>query len=149
MMKKDDALTKIICEYADKLISGEEPDPKEYMSEYPGLKDDLAGYFEAVKGLSSSLRPATLPHELVEKVMRAVKSSRESAPAISQVLQRIIGRAVCDEGFRKSLFLDPGSACRNAGYSLSAVELAALKSLDPDNMEKFSSNLDQRITKKM
>ena len=46
-------------------------------------------------------------------------------------LERLIGRAVLDPRFRESLFADPEKAIREAGFDLSNEEMAALKTIDP------------------
>lgn len=63
-------------------------------------------------------------------------------------IQRIIGMAVTNESFRKSLFQDAAGACRNAGFNLSELELAALKNLKEDAVIEFADELDERISKK-
>lgn len=147
IMKKVNQLTETICEYTDKLIKGEEPDSGYYLIKYPEFRDSLIVYFDALGKLSSALKPVSPPPQLVQNVISAVKST-QSVPVITPLLQRIIGHAVCDEEFRRSLLLNPEEACMNAGYRLSTIEIAAIKSLDFEGMEKFSSNLDERITKR-
>ena len=49
----------------------------------------------------------------------------------SKDLERLIGRAVLDPKFRESLFADPEKAIRVAGFDLSDEEMAALKTIDP------------------
>ncbi len=48
-----------------------------------------------------------------------------------QDIERLIGRAVLDAGFRERLFADPEKAIREAGFDLSDEEMAALKEVDP------------------
>ena len=48
-----------------------------------------------------------------------------------QKLERLIGRAVLDPKFREKLFADPEKAIREAGFDLTAEEMAGLKKLDP------------------
>ena len=43
-------------------------------------------------------------------------------------IERIVGRAIVDQGFRAQLLVDPERAARLAGVSLSAAELDQLKS---------------------
>lgn len=42
-------------------------------------------------------------------------------------IERIVGRAIVDQGFRAQLLADPERAARLAGVSLSAEELGQLK----------------------
>ena len=51
-------------------------------------------------------------------------------------LEAVIGRAVIDEEFRLALFADPDSAL--AGYALTDGELAALRTLDAENLDAFA-----------
>lgn len=48
-----------------------------------------------------------------------------------QDLERLIGRAVLDPGFREKLFADPEKAIRDAGFDLTEEEMAGLKEIDP------------------
>ena len=62
--------------------------------------------------------------------------------AVSQV----IGRAVTDAEFRALLFSNPVQALQ--GYDLTADEVTALKNLQQEDLEGFSTKLDPRITKR-
>jgi Ribosomally synthesized peptide prototyped by Frankia Franean1_4349. len=46
---------------------------------------------------------------------------------MSPDLERLIGRAVVDKKFRKQLLKDPDKAIADAGFSLTAEELAQVK----------------------
>ena len=65
-----------------------------------------------------------------------------SQDAVSQ----IIGRAVTDAEFRKTLFSDPEQALQ--GYDLTEDDKEALKHLKQEDLEDFSTKLDSRITKR-
>lgn len=60
-------------------------------------------------------------------------------------LEAVIGRAVIDEEFRLALFADPVSAL--AGYELSEAELAALRTLDAENLDAFAGGPGSRVVK--
>lgn len=60
-------------------------------------------------------------------------------------VERVIGRAVTDEAFRKQLIDDARAAC--AGYDLTEEELDALEKLDAQSLLAFAGTLDRRITK--
>ncbi|MCU0501166.1 MAG: Franean1_4349 family RiPP [Anaerolineae bacterium] len=60
-------------------------------------------------------------------------------------LEAVIGRAVIDEGFRVMLFADPDSAL--AGYALTEAELAALRTLDAENLDAFAGGPGSRVVK--
>lgn len=61
-------------------------------------------------------------------------------------IERVIGRAVTDEAFRKALIDNAHEACK--GYNLTEEELDALEKLDANSMLAFAGSLDPRITKK-
>ena len=61
-------------------------------------------------------------------------------------VSQIIGRAVTDAEFRKTLFSDPEQAFQ--GYDLTEDDKEALKNLKQEDLEDFSTKLDSRITKR-
>ncbi len=65
-------------------------------------------------------------------------------------VERVIGRLVTDEGFRRRFFEDPVSAIRQAveaGCELNACEARALVAIDPDQVERFVEALHPCIQK--
>jgi len=66
--------------------------------------------------------------------------------ATEKELQALLGRAVADEAFRARLFDDPRQAALDAGYDLTAEQLAALKALD---VQTIAEALDERLVKKV
>ncbi len=62
-----------------------------------------------------------------------------------EAVQRVIGRAVMDEAFRKLLFSNPDEAFK--GYDLTEEEKKILRHLDADEVAGFAGKLDERITK--
>lgn len=62
-----------------------------------------------------------------------------------KVVEIIIGKAVTDAEFRKQLFEDPDNALK--GYDLTSEEIAALKAVEKEAIEKFAGELDKRISK--
>ena len=65
--------------------------------------------------------------------------------ATEQEWQEPLGRALVDEAFRAQLFDDPRQAAREAGYDLTAEQLAALKATD---IQSIAEALDERLVKK-
>jgi len=61
-------------------------------------------------------------------------------------ISQIIGRAVTDAEFRKTLFSNPEQALED--YSLTDDEKEALTNLKQEDLEDFSTKLDSRITKR-
>ncbi len=62
-----------------------------------------------------------------------------------EALEAVIGRAVIDEEFRVALFADPDAAL--AGYALTEGELAALRTLDAENLDAFAGGPGSRVTR--
>ncbi|MFN2241007.1 MAG: Franean1_4349 family RiPP [Anaerolineae bacterium] len=59
-----------------------------------------------------------------------------------QELERLIGRAVLDPGFREKLFTDPEKAIREAGFDLTEEEIAHLKSIDAEKTRALLEEAD-------
>ena len=66
--------------------------------------------------------------------------------ATEKELHELLGRALADEAFRARLFDDAQQAAREAGYDLTAEQLAALKKID---MQTIAEALDERLVKKI
>ena len=62
-------------------------------------------------------------------------------------LEAVIGRAVIDEEFRLALFADPDSAL--TGYALTEDEMAALRTLDAENLDAFAGGPGSRVMKRL
>ncbi len=60
-------------------------------------------------------------------------------------MQELLGRALADEEFRARWFDDPQQAAREAGYELTAAQLAAVKASD---LQSIAERLDSRLIKK-
>jgi hypothetical protein len=67
-------------------------------------------------------------------------------PVSQDAVSQIIGRAVVDAEFRESLFSNPDQALES--YDLTHDEVEALKNLQQEDLEDFSTKLDSRITKR-
>jgi hypothetical protein len=66
--------------------------------------------------------------------------------ATEKEMQALLGRALADEAFRARLFDDPRQAARDAGYDLTAEQLATLKTID---IQTIAEALDERLIKKI
>jgi hypothetical protein len=62
-----------------------------------------------------------------------------------QEVQNIVGKAVLDSSFRKSLLENPEGLLSE--YDLTDEERQALSGLDSEKLEVFSESLDDRLTK--
>ena len=60
-------------------------------------------------------------------------------------MQRLIGKALIDEWFRRRLISDPEEAIRSSGLQLSEAELAALMGRDRAQAETLASEMDRRL----
>ena len=60
-------------------------------------------------------------------------------------IQRLIGKALIDELFRRRLLSDPEEAVRSHGFDLTEEELAALKARDRAEAEALATEMDQRL----
>lgn len=65
--------------------------------------------------------------------------------ATDKQMYELLGRALADEDFRARLFDDPRQAAQEAGFDLTAEQLAALKASD---LQSVADSLDERLTKK-
>jgi ribosomally synthesized peptide len=65
-------------------------------------------------------------------------------------VERIIGRLVTDEEFRRRFVLDPGSTLREAtccSLELTKIEVQALVAIEPRILERLAEALDPRLQK--
>jgi hypothetical protein len=62
-------------------------------------------------------------------------------------LQEVIARLLGEEGFRKGFFAAPEDTLRQAGIQLTAAEMAALKEMEPEDLDDWFTDLDERISK--
>ncbi len=64
--------------------------------------------------------------------------------ATEKEMHELVGRAVVDHEFRAKLMADPEQAAKEAGYTLTAEQLAALKSADGKALAQV---LDEKLPK--
>ncbi|MBM3133917.1 MAG: hypothetical protein FJZ89_01230 [Chloroflexi bacterium] len=64
--------------------------------------------------------------------------------ATEKEMYELIGRAVMDAEFRKKLMADPEQAAKEAGFTLTAEQLAALKSAEGKGL---AAVLEERLPK--
>ncbi len=65
-------------------------------------------------------------------------------------VERVIGRLVTDEGFRRRFAADPQTTLeelRQCGVELNPCELRALVSVDPRLVERLADAIDPRLQK--
>ncbi len=64
--------------------------------------------------------------------------------ATEKEMYELVGRAVMDAEFRKKLMADPEQAAKEAGFTLTAEQLAALKSAEGKGL---AAVLEERLPK--
>ncbi len=135
-MKKresEEKLEKLVADFADELADSPSGTDKESL-------------LETARIIASVVQPKQPSEDFMNKVSNAVQKRFMEQISIEKI-QRIIGMAVTSEDFRKSLFDDTVTACRNAGFSLNPGEIAALRDIKEDAIEEFANSLDERTTK--
>jgi len=144
-------MTDLLIEYTDALCEGK-PIPEAIE---PDLLDELRPLLETVKLLYGVLQKASVPSEFAQRLEDRLaaewKTMSERPTRIPRVLrqafERLISRALSDEGFRAQLIEDPEKAARGMGLTLTPYELAALRTLDPNELASLIEELDERVSK--
>ncbi len=60
-------------------------------------------------------------------------------------VEAAMGRLICDDAFRARFRADPQGAVREAGFDLTAYELAGLRAVNLSALERLAAMLDDRI----
>ncbi len=60
-------------------------------------------------------------------------------------LEAALGRLICDDTFRRDFYRDAEVAAAQAGFRLTWVELGSLRNIDLQAVERFVTNIDDRI----
>jgi hypothetical protein len=144
-------VTDLLIEYTDALCEGK-PIPAAIE---PELVDELKPLLETVELLHSALEKAPVPSEfaqqLEDRLTAEWKTMQKRPTRIPQVLrqafEKLISRALSDEGFRAQLIEDPEKAALRMGLTLAPYELAALKTLDQNELASLIEELDERVSK--
>lgn len=110
------------------------------------FRDNASSLLETIQTISSVVYPRQPAEEFTARVSNAVQERFQSQVS-KEKIQKIIGKAVTDEEFRRSLFQDVVVACHDIGVTLKPREIAALRSLKEDAVRDFSDSLDERISK--
>lgn len=59
-----------------------------------------------------------------------------------EAVERVLGRLITDERFRRAVADSFEAACLQEGYSLTTIELRLLSGLDISSLAEFSRRLD-------
>jgi hypothetical protein len=141
MTKKDDQARKAerFAELTDRLLAGEQIDSTE--------AEKLAPLLETVASLKANAEAEPSPGLAIR--IRNLTMAELPGPkaTISERLQEVIKRLIGDEDFRTNFFAAPESTLQQAGFQLTPAEIAALKEMEPENLENWMSDLDERISK--
>jgi len=65
-------------------------------------------------------------------------------------VERVVGRILTDEAFRRRFALDAVAALHELigrGFELTSLEIHALTSIDPNRAARFADTIDPRIQK--
>jgi hypothetical protein len=143
-------VTDLLIEYTDALCEGK-PIPAAIE---PELVDELKPLLETVELLYGVLRKASVPSEFAQQLedrLAAEWKQTQEKPArihvLRQAFEKLISRALSDEGFRAQLIEDSEKAALRMGLTLSPYELAALKTLDQNELASLFEELDERVSK--
>ncbi len=141
MTKKDDQARKAerLAELTDRLLAGEQIDPAE--------AEKLAPLLQTVANLKANAEADPSPGLATRIRNLAMAELPGPKTTISERLQEVIKRLIGDEDFRTNFFTAPESTLQQAGFQLTPAEIAALKEMEPENLENWMSDLDERISK--
>ena len=104
---------------------------------------------EILKRVMGGEPPSVQFRERLKALLMEEVRSRKVVPLRLEVVDAIIGRAISDLLFRRALLEDPEKATREAGFLLTAEELAAFSEMSEEMVESFGGALDVRVSKKI
>ena len=135
--KKDEQkLANELADLTDRIFDGEQIDAAEL--------DNLGETVQKLKAASQATPDPNFAIRLRNLAMATLPKKKES---VSERLQEVIARLVGDEDFRNNFFASPEATLQSAGFQLSPAEIAALKEMEPENLEAWLTDLDERISK--
>ncbi len=140
--KKDEqTLADTLANLTDRIFEGEQIDASEL-----GLEDmqELAKTVQKLQAASQATPDPNFAIRLRNLSMAALPKKKET---VSERLQEVIARLIGDEDFRNNFFASPEATLQRAGFQLSPAEIAALKEMEPENLEEWLTDLDERISK--
>ncbi len=138
--KKDEqALAGKLADLTDRLFEGEEVNVEKL--------DQLGDLAETVQRLHAASQATPDPAFAIRLRNLAMAALPKKKETLSERLQEVINRLIGDEEFRTSFFASPEATLQRAGFQLSPAEIAALKEMEPENLEEWLTDLDERISK--
>ncbi len=123
----------------DRILAGEDISPEE-------LKD-FGVEATTLQRLQAAANVEPDPAFAIRTRNLALAALPRRKETVSERLQAVIHRLMGDETFRTDFFAAPESTLQQAGFQLSPAEIAALKEMEPENLEEWMSDLDERISK--
>lgn len=110
-----------------------------------GIMYDLAEIVERLRKAITGKQPSKeFSSELRDKTLRIFDASTEEA---SEGFKGLIQRLLQDEAFRKQFVSSPGDYLKQIADQLSPAEMAALQALSPEDIKKWATDLDERISR--
>ena len=138
---KEEELAKRLAEITELLEAGEPLDEKG-AAEMQDLADALKKIRKVTRANPAPSR--AFANRLRQKVLSELRMPQ---PTVSQQMKEVIARLIKDAEFRNSFFTSPEAVLNRAGFQLSPAEIAALKSMEPEDLNEWFSDLDDRISK--
>ncbi|MBL7162394.1 MAG: Franean1_4349 family RiPP [Anaerolineales bacterium] len=143
--KDEQTLAGELADLTDRIFAGEQIDGATLGD--AGDADqagDLANTVQKLKTTSQTTPDSAFAIRLRNLAMAALPQKKET---VSERLNEVISRLVGDEDFRNNFFASPETTLQRAGYQLSPAEIAALKEMEPENLQEWMTDLDERISK--
>lgn len=138
--KKDEqTLANELAELTDRIFEGEQIEVENL-----GDLKDLAKTVQKMQTVSQAEPDQAFAIRLRNLSMAALPKKKET---VSERLQEVISRLIGDDEFRTNFFASPEATLQRAGFQLSPAEIAALKEMEPENLEEWLTDLDERISK--
>jgi len=138
--KKDEqTLADKLADLTDHIFEGEQIDAAD-----ADQVSDLVKTVQKLQAASDAAPDPAFATRLRNLAMAALPRKKES---VSERLQEVISRLIGDEDFRTNFFASPETTLQRAGFQLSPAEIAALKEMEPENLEEWMTDIDERISK--
>lgn len=144
MAKQGDKKSKIeeLAAFTDRLTGGKRVKPVEDAA-LRELTDMVAKIHEVAVDATPSVEfSARLRRQVFAELPEPIPQ-----PTFSERFKGVVARLLGEADFLESFFISPEKTLHRAGIQLSAVEIAALKEMEPENMGEWFSDLDERISK--
>jgi hypothetical protein len=137
--QEETRLAEELANATDRLVAGESAEP---------LRGEAAGLVETAARLRAAVASEPPSPAFAARLReRALSELPAARPTAGERLQDLVARLLGEEDFRRSFFAAPEATLQRAGIRLSAAEMAALRSMEPEDLEEWASDLDERVSK--